>query len=129
MNHHINPVADRPQARAYKQPTWVFTTRDLPAVNGADIRFVKGDVRPVHQEMLAAAGGKNIWLMGGGDLVGQFHEHGLLDEIIVQIAAVTLGSGAPLMPRRIVTPSLKLLSASKQGDAFVELRYEVPHEH
>ena len=128
LNHHINHGADRPQAWAYQQPTWVFTSRILPAVKGADIRFVKGDVRPVHHAMRAAAGDRNIWLVGGGDLVGQFHDQGLLDEVIVQIASVTLASGAPLLPRRIVTPPLKLLSVSLHGDAFAELRYEFPHE-
>jgi dihydrofolate reductase len=127
LNHHINQDADHPQAWPYQQPTWVFTSRKLPAVEGADIRFVKGDVRPVHQEMLSAAGDSNIWLAGGGDLVGQFHDQGLLDEVIVQIASVTLGSGAPLLPRRIVSPPLKLLSATRHGEAFVELRYAVPH--
>ncbi len=127
LTHHIAEGADRPRAWAYEQPAWVFTTRDLPLVDGADIRFVKGNVRPVHQEMLEAAGHKNIWLMGGGDLVGQFHDQGLLDEIIVQVASVTLGSGAPLFPRRIATPPLKLVSATTYGDAFVELRYDVPH--
>jgi dihydrofolate reductase len=87
---------------------------------------VKGDVLPVHQEMMAAAGNKNIWLVGGGDLVGQFYDRGLLDEVIVSIASVTLGSGAPLLPRRIVTPPLRLLSAKVYGEAFAELRYEVP---
>ncbi len=109
----------------YEQPAWVFTSRSLPTIPGADIKFVKGDVRPVHQEMSAAAGDKNIWLVGGGDLVGQFYDHGLLDEIIVQITSVTLGSGAPLLPRRIVTPPLKLLSATVYGHAFAELRYQV----
>jgi dihydrofolate reductase len=56
---------------------------------------VNGEVRPVHRQMTAAASGKNIWLVGGGELVGQFHDYGLLDEIIVQIASVTLGGGAP----------------------------------
>jgi dihydrofolate reductase len=128
LNHHINQGADRPQAWVYQQPTWVFTSRILPAVKGADIRFVEGDVSLVHQEMLAVAGDRNIWLVGGGDLVGQFHDQGLLDEIIVQIASVTLGSGAPLLPRRIVTPPLKLLSTTMHGNVFAELRYEVPHE-
>jgi dihydrofolate reductase len=128
LSHHINQEADRPQAWAYRQPTWVFTSRTLPAVEGADIRFVQGDVRPVHQAMRAVVGDQNIWLVGGGDLVGQFHDQGLLDEVIVQIASVTLGSGAPLLPRRIVTPALKLLSVSMHGDAFAELRYEVPHQ-
>ena len=127
LRHHIQASADRPQPWAYTQPTWVFTTRKRVAVDGADIRFVTGDVLPVYQQMLAAAGGKHVWLMGGGDLVGQFHDQGLLDEVIVQIASVTLGDGAPLLPRQITTPPLKLLSATVYGQAFVELRYEVPH--
>ena len=47
------------------------------------------------------------------------------DGIIVQIASVTLGGGAPLLPRAIVAPPMKLLSATVYGEAFVELRYEV----
>jgi hypothetical protein len=39
--------------------------------------------------------------LGGGDLVGQFADVGLLDEVIVSIAPVTLGRGAPLLPRRV----------------------------
>src|SRR5690606_7691584 len=35
----------------YTQPAWVFTTRTLPGIDGADIRFTRGDVRPVHDEM------------------------------------------------------------------------------
>jgi dihydrofolate reductase len=110
----------------YEQPTWVFTSRILPIIAGADIQFVKGDVRPVHQKMMAVAEDKNIWLVGGGDLVGQFHDNGLLNQIIVSIAPVALGSGAPLLPRTITTPPLRLLSTEVYGDVFVELRYEVP---
>lgn len=109
----------------YHQPTWVFTKRNLPKLPNADIRFAQGDVRPVHEEMQRAAGGKNVWLVGGGDLVGQFHDAGLLDEIIVQIASVTLGTGKPLLPRRITTPPLKLTNIHQYGDNFVELRYDI----
>jgi dihydrofolate reductase len=110
----------------YTQPCWVFSSRTLPAIPGADIRFVRGDVRPVHREMAAAAGRKNIWIVGGGELAGQFYDAGLLDELIVQVAPVTLGGGAPLLPRVITTPPLKLISATPFADVFVELRYEVP---
>jgi dihydrofolate reductase len=103
----------------------VFTTRNLPPIEGADIRFVRGDVRPVHAEMAAAANGKNVWIVGGGELVGQFHDHGLLDELIVTIASVTLGGGAPLLPRRIARPPLRLRSVKQYGESFVELRYDV----
>ncbi|MDZ7968656.1 MAG: dihydrofolate reductase family protein [Nostoc sp. DedSLP03] len=67
--------------------------------------------------------------MGGRDLVGQFHDRGLLDEVIVQIASVTLGSGASLLPRKIVTPPLKLLSVKIYGNTFAELHYEVSGSH
>jgi dihydrofolate reductase len=77
--------------------------------------------------MAAAAGSKNIWIVGGGELVGQFHDHGLLDELIVFLAAVTLGGGAPLLPRAITTPPLRLLSVRAYGDAFARLQYEVRH--
>lgn len=126
LDNHIRLGTTAAQPWPYTQPSWVFTTRDLPKIEGADIRFVRGDVRPVHEQMVAAAGGKNVWIVGGGELVGQFHDHGLLDELIITIAAVTLGGGAPLLPRRIATPPLRLVSVQRYGDAFVELRYEVP---
>jgi dihydrofolate reductase len=109
----------------YEQPTWVFTHRALPEIPSADIRFVQGDVRPVHQQMQAAARGKSIWLVGGGELVGQFHDAGLLDDLIVQVGSVTLGSGKPLLPRSITSPSLRLISVRQIGTGFAELRYEV----
>jgi dihydrofolate reductase len=85
----------------YDVPGWVFTHRQLPVVPNAAIEFTSGDVAPVHQAMTRAAGDRNIWIVGGGDLAGQFADAGLLDEVIVMIAPVTLGAGAPLLPRRI----------------------------
>jgi dihydrofolate reductase len=125
LENHLRPGTEQAQPWPYTQPTWVFTSRTLAAVEGADIRFVRGDVRPVHQRMVAEAGGKNVWLLGGGELVGQFHDAGLLDELIVTIASVTLGAGAPLLPREIVTPPLRLVSAERWNEDFVQLRYEV----
>ncbi|HJV84962.1 MAG TPA: dihydrofolate reductase family protein [Noviherbaspirillum sp.] len=109
----------------YTQPVWIFTSRALPIIEGADIRFVKGDVRHVHDEMRAAAGTKNIWIVGGGDLAGQFHDAGLLDELIIQIGSVTLGRGKQLFPRRVLSPTLRLVSVRQIGAGMAELRYEV----
>ena len=125
LNHLLDPSADHPQAWPYTQPTWVFTSRTLPTAEGADIRFVSGDVGDVHPQMQKEAAGKNVWIAGGGDLAGQFYERGLLDELIVTIASVTLGAGKPLLPRAIVTPPLRLVSTQTYGTDFVQLRYEV----
>lgn len=125
LRHVVNPPGRAGAPWPYEQPVWVFSSRELPPVPGADIRFVRGDVRPVHEQMRAAAQGRNLWLVGGGGLVGQFYDAGLLDEIIVQVGSVTLGAGKPLLPRQIVSPSLNLVSAQRIGPGFAELRYEV----
>ena len=116
---------DEPSKWEYTIPTWVFSSRELPVPEGLDIRLVNGDVRPVHSEMVEAAGGKNVWLVGGGELVGQFHDAGLLDELILGVAPVFLGAGAPLLPRRITAPTLRLTDVTRYGETFVTLRYTV----
>ena len=119
----LKHAIDAGQPWPYTQPTWVFSARTLRGIAGADVR---GDVRPVHQAMVQAAAGRNVWIVGGGELVGQFYDAGLLDELIVQIAPVTLGAGMPLLPRRITQPALRLTSATTLGGLFAELRYAVP---
>jgi dihydrofolate reductase len=114
-----------PEKWPYDFPVWVFTHRSLPTVKGVDITFVSGDVLPAHAAMVRAAQGQNIWLIGGGELVGKFHDRGLLDEIILTVAPVMLGSGAPLLPRNIAMPPLELLEAKAHGDTYVTLRYAV----
>jgi dihydrofolate reductase len=105
-------------------PAWVFTHRELPRLAGAAVTFVSGDVRPVHEAMVAVAQGRNIWLVGGGELVGQFADHGLLDDLILGMAPVTLGSGAPLLPRRLPSSRLTLSSVERVAQ-FAYLTYAV----
>ena len=112
------------QAMYADRPSWVFTHRDLPAIPGADIRFCRGDVRPMHAEMAEAAAGHNVWVIGGGDLVGQFDDAGLLDEIRLAVMPVFLGAGAPLLPRRITSERLALRSMDRNGPQ-VSLVYDV----
>lgn len=127
LRHSTTVAAETSAAWPYMQPTWVFSSRTLPPVPGANLHFVRGDVRPVHSAMRVAAGKKNIWVVGGGDLAGQFYDAGLLDEIVVQVGSVTLGKGKPLFPRRLTRPSLELVSVRQVGTGFAELRYRVPN--
>lgn len=105
-------------------PCWVFTHRDLPAIPGANLRFVSGPVESVHREMADAAGERDIWIVGGGDLAGQFADAGLLDHVKVSVAPVTLGAGAPLLPRRILSGRMRL-TAVEQAGQFAELHYRL----
>ncbi len=105
---------------AYEQPCWVLTHREFPAPAG-EVRFTQEPVAEVHRRMAEAAGERNIWLVGGGDLVGQFHDAGLLDEVWVQYAPVTLGGGAPLLPRHV---ELELVDLARNRE-FACARYAV----
>ena len=79
--------------------------------------------------MTAAAGGGNVWLVGGGgELVGQFAEHGLLDQILLAVAPVLLGSGAALLPRRLTATQLSLTDCGQDG-TFAYLTYAVQPRH
>jgi dihydrofolate reductase len=104
----------------YAQPTWVLTHRDFGPPQG-DVTFTDAPVGEVHRAAREAAGERNVWLVGGGDLVGQFFDAQLLDEVWVQFAPVTLGAGSPLLPRKV---ELELLEVARNRD-FVCARYAV----
>jgi dihydrofolate reductase len=124
LRHLAGGGGDAEDGWPYEQSCWIFSSRSLPMVPGADLRFVSGDVRPVHAAMVEASAGKNVWIVGGGDLAGQFHDAGLLDELIIQVAPVTLGRGAPLFPCRLATPPLRLTSVQTYRQ-MVEVRYDI----
>jgi dihydrofolate reductase len=104
-------------------PTWIFTHRTLPKIPGANLVFTDEAPERVHASIVAAAAGRDLWLVGGGDLVSQFAARGLLDELDVAVVPVLLGKGAPLLPIRHTRP-IALLGSAPIGDkGIVELRY------
>lgn len=107
--------------------TWVFTHRDLPLVPGADLELTQDDVGAVHARMVEAAGGRNVWVVGGGDLAAQLADRGLLDEIWLGVAPVVLGGGVPVLPARL-GGTLTLTDVTRFEGSFLELRYTVPHD-
>lgn len=109
------------QTWPYDIPCWVFTHRELPLLPHSGVMLTSADAAEVHSQMVETAGDRNVWLVGGGDLVGQFADAGLLDEVLVSIAPVTVGAGAPLLPRRL---DLRL-EETAQNRAFVTARYSV----
>jgi dihydrofolate reductase len=74
--------------------------------------------------MARAAQGKNIWVVGGGNLAGQFADCGLIDEILLAIAPAILGAGVPVLPRRL-PPSSLTLTAAEHDQRFTFLTYRL----
>ena len=109
------------------KPTWVLTSRDLPAPEGedVDVRIGAVTVSDAYDEMIAAAGGRNLWVVGGGNVASQFADAGLLDEVILTVVPVVLGAGKPLFDRRLPGGPLQLTGTRAFDSGMVELRYEI----
>src|SRR5699024_3725158 len=104
----------------YDIPTFVFTHRGLPPVPD-HVRFLSGDPADHRAAIEGAAGAKDVWLMGGGDLVGQFARAGMLARVSVAFAPVTLGAGRPLLGAAL---DLDLVSLDR-NHGFVMATYDV----
>jgi dihydrofolate reductase len=112
-------VANQPGEWSYEQPSWVLTSRSGLVVAGHPVRTFDGAVEALHPELVAAAQGRDIWLMGGGRAAAQFVEAGLVDELIVSYAPCSLGQGARLLPTR---SEWKLVESAVNGE-FVCARW------
>ncbi|KMV17112.1 deaminase [Mycolicibacterium conceptionense] len=93
-------VKNQPDEWTYEQPTWVLTHRPEIVMAGHPVRVHAGDIGELHTRLVTAAAGKDVWVVGGGDVAAQFVTAGLLDEMIVSYAPCTLGAGAPVLPVR-----------------------------
>jgi dihydrofolate reductase len=93
-------LANQPGAWPYEQPSWVLTSRPGIVAEGHPVQTFDGDVGELYPQLVAAAGDRDVWLVGGGAAAVQFVVAGLVDELIVSYAPCTLGQGAPLLPTR-----------------------------
>lgn len=100
-------------------PAWVVTHRAFDQASG--VTFTDAPLAQVHAELSAAAGERDVWIVGGGGLAAAFHEAGLLDEVWIQLAPVTLGAGAPVLPAHV---ELRLEDVDRNRD-FCVTRYTV----
>ena len=108
------------------KPTWVLSSRDLrQPQSGGEVKVVDAPVTELYDEMIAAAGERDLWVIGGGNVASQFADEGLLDEILVTVVPVVLGEGKPLFDRRVPGGPMQLAGTRAWDSGMVELRYEV----
>jgi dihydrofolate reductase len=93
-------LADQPGDWMYEQPSWVLTSRPQIIADGHPVQTFDGDVADLYPKLVAAAGERDVWLVGGGQVAAQFVAAGLVDEMIVTYAPCSLGRGAPVLPVR-----------------------------
>jgi len=107
------------------KPYWVLSSRDLgrPADEQADVRVTSASVEELHAHLAEAAGERNIWVIGGGNVASQFADAGLLDEVLLTVVPVILGAGKPLFDRALGGGPMQLLGTTVFQSGMVELRY------
>ncbi len=103
---------------------FVFSRQPAPSPAPAGVRFVSGDVG-AFATRLKRARGKNIWLMGGAELIAAFLDAGAIDEFIVSIVPVFIGEGIPLIAPRHRNVKLDLRSIARFPDGVVQNHYRV----
>ncbi len=107
-----------------RMPHYVFT-RKPPKRALPGVQFTSESAKAVARR-LRAARGKNIWMMGGGQLIASFLDAGEIDEFQLHVIPVLIGKGIPLIAPRYRDIELRLIAAKKYADGVVGLRYEVP---
>ena len=103
---------------------YVFSRRPPPASVPPGVQFVTESIR-AFAERLRTQDGKNVWMMGGGEIIGSFLDEDAIDEFIITVVPTFIGEGIPLIaPRRREVP-LRLLSLQRFPDGVVQLHYDV----
>jgi dihydrofolate reductase len=115
-------------------PTIVITSRELTSAKKS-VEFYSGDLKKLVNEILAPRFASNrignnrpanIWLVGGARLCQSFLRLGLVDEIRLMIAPVTLGDGLPLFGDSATEQKWRLKNVVGYKNGFVELAYQRP---
>ena len=104
--------------------TIVFSHYSPPANTPSGVEFVNDAIGPFVSR-LREQPGKDIWLMGGGEIIASFLDAQVIDEFVISVAPVFIGEGIPLIARRHRHVPLELQSSERFEDGLVQLRYGV----
>jgi dihydrofolate reductase len=103
---------------------YVFSRRPPPASVPAGVHFVIESIG-AFAERLRTQAGKNVWMMGGGEIIGSFLDEDAIDEFIIAVVPTFIGEGIPLLAPRHRAVTLRLLGVQQFPDGVVQLLYEV----
>ena len=107
-----------------KRRTIVFSRHPRPKDAPPTVEFTDEAIG-VFVNRLRKSQGKDIWLMGGGEIIASFLDAQAIDEFVISVVPIFIGDGIPLIARRHRHVSLSLRSTEKFEDGVVQLRYAV----
>jgi dihydrofolate reductase len=108
--------------------TIVFSRHSPPADAPSGVAFANEAIGPF-VDRLREQPGKDIWLMGGGELIASFLDEQSIDEFVISVVPVFIGEGIPLIARRHRHVPLDLHSTERFDDGLVQLHYRVRKNH
>ncbi len=103
---------------------YVFSRQPAPANVQPGVQFVSEPIA-AFAEHLRKEAGKNVCMMGGGEIIAAFLDEGAIDEFIITVVPVFIGEGIPLLQPRWRQVTLRLLNAERFPDGGVQAHYEV----
>ncbi|WP_399632692.1 dihydrofolate reductase family protein [Sporosarcina sp. SG10008] len=106
----------------YKNKACYVFTRS-PIEDTVDVKFTNEDIISFTNK-LKSQEGKNIWIVGGGELLQSFIKEKLVDELIITVAPSIIGKGIPLFKEGDYQLDLSL-KGTRNFNQFVELHYGV----
>ena len=101
---------------------YVFS-KTLPAGERDGVMFTRQSPASLIRQ-LREWRGKNIWLMGGGELAREFLKADLVDEIHLGVVPVLLGEGIPLFPSGFPQRDFSLMENKTYGKGLISLKYK-----
>jgi dihydrofolate reductase len=103
---------------------YVFSRRPPPASVPAGVEFVAQSIGAFVKHLRSRAG-KNIWMMGGGEIIASFLDEDAIDEFIISVVPVFIGEGIPLIAPRHREVPLHLRAVKPFPDGVVQVHYEI----
>ena len=104
---------------------YVFSRQPPPVYVPPGVQFVRESIRGF-AERLRKQAGKNIWMMGGGQIIGSFLAEGAIDQFIITVVPTFIGEGIPVIAARQREVLLRLRSLLRFPDGVVQLQYDLP---
>ena len=121
-------VSLRMGAKFDSQGRTIVFSRHPPSTDApSGVEFVKDAIGPFVSR-LRERPGKDVWLMGGGEIIASFLDAQAIDDFVISVAPVFIGDGIPLIARRHRHQLLALQSVEKFKDGLVQMHYCVPNK-
>ena len=102
--------------------SYVFTRNNNPT-NDENVEFIS-NLDEFVKDTLSNLD-RNVWLVGGGQIISSFLNNGIIDEVILSIIPVVLGKGIPLFQNIQKETKFELIKTTNY-DNFIELHYKIP---